>query len=434
MSRSFVPRSLFAGALVASLLLSGSAAAEPLAYLSRPDRSDVALIDLARRVVLGGVPVVDEPRAVAVSPDGRSVWIGNHETRHLTRLRTFDARTTTLPALAGATDVVFHDDLDVAYVALDSRDVVEVDAATGAWLRDLPIPNARELVFLPGAASQSGGTPDQLAGLTDHAIVFVDLSTGSSPFSLPIGSNPASIGRLGDRLVVAQGRSVELIRSIDTGGGASVQTVELAGDAVALAADEAAERLYLATSNGRIQPVCASCAPAVAETPIDVSSLDFVSDLALSSDGSELYVVGRRSLGFIDTATSTFEEEIAVRAGGGQLGRIAVADALPPCHPRSTSILAARSEVQDYATSGNTKFRLRARLQDVRQSLLADDPAQAHKDLRSLVGTVDWRAGLDPTHANHLPAADAERLLCAIGHFKTRITAACTADPTCDHL
>lgn len=71
-------RPLLACSVLAGVLGAGSpAAAIPFVYVSNTDDDTVSVIDAETNTVVATVPVGDEPRNLAVSPDGTRVYVPN---------------------------------------------------------------------------------------------------------------------------------------------------------------------------------------------------------------------------------------------------------------------------------------------------------------------------------------------------------------------
>ena len=125
-----------------------------------PDNDSATVIEASTLTKLGEVPVGDEPRALAVAPDGR-LWVS---CKAASEIQVVDPVTRVvdlvIPVGNGVEGraphgIVFAPDGSVAYAALeDTGEVLEIDAATGTVLRAVVVGESSRYL----AVSRDGAT------------------------------------------------------------------------------------------------------------------------------------------------------------------------------------------------------------------------------------------------------------------------------------
>ena len=114
---------------------SGTASADPFAYVPARDSDIVYVIDLATNTVVDEIPVGLAPRGVAILPDGSKVYIGNRDGGSVSVIDTATATVVDEIVVgseqSGPRAVVATLDGTSVYVAVRSAgEVVEIDTAT----------------------------------------------------------------------------------------------------------------------------------------------------------------------------------------------------------------------------------------------------------------------------------------------------------------
>lgn len=415
--------------LIALLLYAAlPAGAEPLAYVARPARNDIAVIDVRTHSVIGGIPTLEPSDFVAVHPSGIIGYAGalDSDTSVLETVRSVVTQPVRLQGAGpiDATAIVFEPGGSFAYVGRGFEDVAVVDLAThetigdfdgSSWVEQLLLLAERnQLVVLGGGRLQVFDTTtrerDHQATQDLRAVV----EEGAYPTDMHASDDGFLYFAKGDEIwqVVRSELSHHKIPSLRIRVGEPVRQV---------VSDPTGGWLFAAGSS-EVHVLCllGGACPEPPTQRIDLRALDSISDIGRTLDGSEIWVVGQNEIAVIDTATRQHIHTFAVAAGGGALARMDFAPAVG-CEPRSTSLMALRLEINLLDTSSRTQSALRNRVNNAVEELAADDLDGARNQLKSFVSAVAYRANLNRKHRNSIETDEAHGLLCSAGVILGRL-------------
>ena len=232
------PRLLLAALLL--LVLPGAARAGALAFVINSGSASVSLIDVDTRTELKRIPMLREPHHMALSPDGRSLLIGDAGANVMMFL---DPRTGDLQRQMTISDpyqMVFSPDGRTMSVAALARNQIDIyDANSFQLLHRIAAPK----------------TPSHLNYSPDSSVVYVSLQnsneliaigaqTGQVVWKKPVGKAPAGVmWHRGKLLVGIMG--ADYVAVVDPATGAVTQKIVTGRGAHVLFASPDGRLLYV---------------------------------------------------------------------------------------------------------------------------------------------------------------------------------------------
>jgi len=431
-----------AGLVFLCLLLAHAAAAEPLAWIVRPARGDLGLVDLGVRRTYGAVPLRYPGRTIGVRPDGRLGHVGSgHDTM---TLRLFDGRSELAPQLPESVHAIaYAEALGLTLFAIDDR-IELYDTASDVRVGEIRIADVEEMVVdarrqtvyarrYDGIWAADLTQPDRYGRVTDRRAERIRMG--------------------GDQLLVASGGIVELyaVRPMQSGGSIVLAlSVPFPRELIDMAVSDDGSRLYAlleAGSGVEVHDVCIAGQCPLPTNRVVLPDVDGAKQLERSRDGSELYALARNAVAVIGVPvdyvpdagpkpapppTLEYLARIGVRAGGGSLEQMVIVEPLPGCAPFTTSLLGLHTGIEPIQTSDGTKQNLLSILDEAGASIASDYAQGARNAMRDFISAVLWRSSLGTSNRHRLPEADASELLCATGNVISRIPVDCQSTTSCE--
>lgn len=261
--------------VVGVLVLSASAAhAEPFVYVSNSDADTVSVIDAATNTVVTTITVGDEPRNLAVSPDGTRVYVPNR----------FDD---TVTVINGVTNMVV--------TTISSSDFNEPYAA---WVAPS---GARVYIANKKGSASPDGSRTVIDATTNTVLTTLNDACFVSPEWVtlnPAGTLAYVVNRQGDSVCVVQISTLMVVKEIDVGEDPRSAVVTCDGAALYVANDGDPSVSKIRTSDHTV-----------------VDTLTFTSagqprNMSITPDSKKIYVGLRDTgnLGIIATASDTTSE------------------------------------------------------------------------------------------------------------------------------
>jgi YVTN family beta-propeller protein len=314
-------------------LMASPAEAQPFAYVTTPSSSfnSVTVIDTATNTPVTTIPVGSGPYGVAVTPDGKYVYVAYHDS-FPANVSVIDTATNTVVATIGAGShpfgVAISPDGKTAYVANESDNSVSViNTATYAVATIPPVAGLSPFGNPIGVAVTPDGKYVYVTNdvSTSSNVSVIDTATNTVVATVPVGSGPVGIAIAPDGKYAYVANSVsDNISVINTATNTVVATVALgAGNTPFwLAITPDGKLAYVTIPNSSIVSVIDTASNTVVAT-VGVGVAPIVSSphgVAITPDGKHAYVAAGNpsTVSVIDTASNTVESTmISVAFPGG---------------------------------------------------------------------------------------------------------------------
>jgi len=301
-------------------LLTGLAAAAPLAYVANLEDDNISLIDTATRLPVGlPIGVGRHPDDVAMNPAGTRVYVANEYDDSVSVIDT--STNAVIATISGMTDpasLVVSADGSRLFVAAEYF-VYEIDTSTNLVVGDPIAIVGPDLGDCPMASGQisvnASGTRVYVPAVTcsgysyDEAgyVCVIDVATHASLVDVAAGRYPSSavVSPAGDRVYIsswADGR----VSVLDAATNTLVGAVLLGPDQFPYdsAMDPAGRWLYVSNDGAQSLSVIDLATNAVSGADIALGAP--ASGIALSSDGQFVYAtLNNGTVATIDAATRT---------------------------------------------------------------------------------------------------------------------------------
>lgn len=472
----------FATRLAAFSLLALQAIAEPLLYIDRPARQDVAIVDARLHRVIGGLPLAQPLRFIAPSPDGSFAYL-KMDGEPLKTINTISQAIRELEhhdlppeILFGASNLVFNKSGTLAYVADDEGGIHEIDthahAVNTTVVENFPriekmllsldenyllIRTEEDVVALHIDSGVWATTHRSRSKLRDIAqvrdgtlLVLSDREVYFTRYGISYNNYEGLIFEDGEVLALdtiyqtqhanpEQARKIQLNSSstkLFIGYDHGISALELV---CSVSADHNFELIKHHGDCFQFDPNLGTSLPVnplpppsgmyLSELPLDQylqrknrkTGLEGLTSLVLPPGTGELYALGKRSAAVVNTHDTTLKNAYAIAAGGGSLGSAISTQQVQACTPHATSLHGLISEIKQITTSDDTRSRLLGKANSALNHLQADDLAAARYALKGLINVIVWRSAQAPESADHITPEDASSLSCAAGNLIARI-------------
>ncbi len=179
--------------------------AAPSAYVANNFSGTVSVIDTATNAVTTTITVGNNPKGVAVSPDGSQVYVVNqcasssnctYGTVSVIDTAT-DLVTDTIPVGSGSIGVAVSPDGSRVYVTnLNSNTVSVIDTATGQVTDTIPVGISPEGVAVSPDGSRvyvTNQCASSSSNCTNGTVSVIDTASGLVTASIPVGSEPIGV-------------------------------------------------------------------------------------------------------------------------------------------------------------------------------------------------------------------------------------------------
>jgi len=453
--------------------------AEPLGYVNRPDRDDVAIFDTASKSVLAGVPLGSKPYTVKSSPDGSFAYVGlNHAPMMV--IKSLDASLHNLgtnqdpksssEAPVDVTAIAFHPSENMAYAAGQSGSLFVIDTTShsvvdiwylesSALILELQIDTQNNLLVARDAESKllgwelSGGQPVPIPIVLNEILSMKIGPQGQWYFleidelsRLQVQYNKLEFPRPSQFLV--NGASNIPIQDISEEAGNFDFPLQFEISLIE-------KTLFLGFRRGVVALQCfdlASNPETLVDTrnyfncfdwsmssnvgahrqltAIDLTNLPDqrglegeMADLQYNSIHSEIYVIGRRVVAAIDTETLELTKIFKLRAGRGFLGNLSIANNSAPCTSRSNSIASLENQVRSLNTNADSVKLLTGKLKVAKRKIVDGNIISGRYALKAFIDVAVWRSNLPPSDPRHVEPESAADVICAAGNMLSRLDA-----------
>jgi YVTN family beta-propeller protein len=263
--------------------------------------------------VVATVPVGSFPDALAVTPDGTHVYVGNGPP-----LSVIDTATNTVVASVPdgitPTGVAITPDGNHVYVTNEFADSVSVIAtATNTVVATIPVPAAFGVAVTPdGTRAYVTSSFSMVAG---SVVSVIDTATNTVVAMVPVGVGPTGIAITPDgtkAYVASEGGEANVsipVSVIDTATNTVVATVPVGPNAFGVAITPDGTRAYVTNfASNNVSVIDTATNTVVATVPAPVAGSP--SGIAITSDGTKAYVAilsgtAASTVAVIDTSTNT---------------------------------------------------------------------------------------------------------------------------------
>jgi YVTN family beta-propeller protein len=164
-------------------------------YVPNHDTDSVSVIDTATDDLVTNIDVAPNPHWVAFTPDGSRVYTANHDSNVVSAIDTAtNTVVATIPVPTSPHSIAVHPTRPILIVATydaDSASVIDTD--TNAVLATIPVGR-----FPQHAAWSADGRFAYITNNEDNSISVIDASTFAVTATIPTGSSPTSFAVLPD--------------------------------------------------------------------------------------------------------------------------------------------------------------------------------------------------------------------------------------------
>ena len=184
--------------LLALLLLPSLAAARPLAFVVNSADASLSLLDPATHTELQRIPMLREPHHMALTPDGRSLLVGDTTGNALVFLDPQTGEVQRRVTISDPYQLQFSPDGKTLTIAGLARNQIDIyDATTLTLQHRIP---AASMPSHINYAPDSSTVYVSLQG-TD-ALIAIDVPSGDVKWKAPVGKTPAGVLWLDGRILV----------------------------------------------------------------------------------------------------------------------------------------------------------------------------------------------------------------------------------------
>jgi YVTN family beta-propeller protein len=291
-----------------------SAASAQTAYVTNLSADSVTPFETETGVVGTAIPVGDNPRAVAVTPDGATAYVVNLESDDATPIDT--ATGTAGPAIdvgEAPVAIAIAPDGATAYVVdADSDEVTPIDVATNTAATPIAVGNAPA-----GIAISPDGSTAYVANVLDDTVSTIDLATGTPGTPIAVGDSPVglAISPDGKTAYVANAKD-DTVSPIDLASDTAEAPIAVGDGPQVVAITPDGSRAYVLDIVGNEVTPIDLAGRAVGEKII-TGAAPFA--VAVAPDGSTLYITNAESSTVtpVDTGTDAVGTAIPVDVAAG---------------------------------------------------------------------------------------------------------------------
>ena len=184
--------------LLALLLVPGFAAARPLAFVINSAEASVSLIDMDSKTEIKRIPVLREPHHMALTPDGKSLLIGDTAGNALFFLDPANGDLQRRMTISDPYQLQYSPDSKWMVVAGLARNQIDIyDAATLSLAHRIPASS------MPSHINYSPDSSVAYVSLQDtDALMAIDVRSGRVLWDTKVGKTPAGVLWLDGKILV----------------------------------------------------------------------------------------------------------------------------------------------------------------------------------------------------------------------------------------
>jgi YVTN family beta-propeller protein len=312
---------LAAGIVALAMAVFAPSALAHYAYTLNHGEGTVSAIDTATNQVVGSpIEVGEEPEAIAITPDGRSVYVASYGEGTVSAIDTATNQVVGSPIEVGEgpAGIAISPDGKTAYVTNEEEGTVSAIDTQTNHVRGSPIPVGTDPI---GIAITPDGRSVYVASYGEGTVSVIDTATNHvhDP-PIPVGAHPFAIAITPDgktAYVTSEGGTVS---AIDTATNQVVGSpIPVGTHLLGIAITPNGEAAYVVDEGGETVSVVDTQTNQVVGSPIPVG--EGPTGIAITPDGKTAYVTNEEegTVSVIDTATNQAGTPIPVEGGPWQI-------------------------------------------------------------------------------------------------------------------
>jgi YVTN family beta-propeller protein len=164
-----------------------------LLYVPNHDSGTISVIDTASNDVVGEIRVAPNPHWIEMSDDGRRAYVANHESNLVSVIDTADnSVVATVPVQTSPHSLAVHPSRPlVANVNYDAASVTMIDTNTNKVVAAVAVGrNPQDITWAPD------GRHGYVVNTTDNTLSVIDAQTATVTATVPTGASPTSVAVL----------------------------------------------------------------------------------------------------------------------------------------------------------------------------------------------------------------------------------------------
>ncbi|WP_413670965.1 gliding motility-associated C-terminal domain-containing protein [Mucilaginibacter sp. Mucisp86] len=275
-----------------------------IAYVPDYASNTVLAINTTNNKVIANIPVGANPRFVAISPDGKKVYVGNVSGRSLSIINTQTNQAKDISIFDNPTSLVFSKDGTRAYVAGESGECTVIDVANDAVLTALTFPSGGA-----GIALSDDGKWIYTTNLANGDIRIYDTGNNLPSINIPAQGARYAVTSPDGSKVYFTGSYSNCVYVIDVATNTLSAVIGLTADAEGIAISPDGTRIYVTNQTAGTVTIINATDDAVMTTlPVGQSP----EGLSITPDGKYVYVAnaGSGTLSVINTSNYTVSATI----------------------------------------------------------------------------------------------------------------------------
>lgn len=275
-----------------------------IAYVPDYASNTVLAINTTNNKVIANIPVGANPRFVAISPDGKKVYVGNVSGKSISIINTQTNQAKDISIFDNPTSLVFSKDGTRAYVAGESGECTVIDVANDAVLTALTFPSGGA-----GIALSNDEKWIYTTNLANGDIRIYDTDNNLPSINIPAQGARYAVTSPDGQKIYFTGSYSNCVYVIDVATNTLSAVIGLTADAEGIAISPDGTRIYVTNqSTGTVTIINATDNAVMTTLPVGQSP----EGLSITPDGKYVYVAnaGSGTLSVINTSNYTVSATI----------------------------------------------------------------------------------------------------------------------------
>ncbi len=275
-----------------------------IAYVPDYASNTVRAINTTNNKVIANIPVGANPGFVAISPDGKKVYVGNVSGRSLSIINTQTNQAKDISIFDDPTALIFSNDGTRAYVAGASGQCTVIDVANDAVLTALTFPSGGA-----GIALSNDGKWIYATNLANGDIRVYDTGNNLPSINIPAQGARYAVTSPDGQKIYFSGSYTNTVYVIDVATNTLSATIDLTADAEGIAISPDGSRIYVTNqSAGTVTVINAVDNSVMTSLPVG----EMPEGVSITPDGKYVYIAnaGSGTLSVINTSDYTVSATI----------------------------------------------------------------------------------------------------------------------------